>query len=147
MKSGGLSGNAGAVSGVGISKVAVGCASIEALRARQAARARDGEVPVRTRFRPKRADELVGGSLYWIIRHRIAARQKIVGFDEDVETRQTVIRLDPQLIRVQPQPKRAHQGWRYLHAVDAPPDLDAQSGDARSLPPALLAQLAALALI
>ena len=42
---------------------------------------RDGIVPIVTRFRPTRADELVGGSLYWIIKHRIAARQTILGFD------------------------------------------------------------------
>ena len=58
-----------------ISKVAVGCASLDALRARQAQRLADGVVPIVTRFRPKRADELVGGSIYWIVKHRIAARQ------------------------------------------------------------------------
>jgi hypothetical protein len=45
-----------------ISKVAVGCGSVDALRQRQLARLRDGHVPVTTRFRPKRAVELVGGS-------------------------------------------------------------------------------------
>ena len=38
-----------------ISKVAVGCASLEALQRRQQERATGGVVPLVTRFRPKRA--------------------------------------------------------------------------------------------
>src|ERR1044072_4187144 len=99
-----------------ISKVAVGCASIEALRRRQASRVADGVVPIITRFRPKRAEELIGGSIYWIVKHRIAARQTIIGFAEREEDRRTIIRLDPELVAVKARPKRAHQGWRYLEA-------------------------------
>ena len=71
-----------------ISKVAVGCGSVEALRKRQSSRLQDGVVPIITRFRPKRADELIGGSIYWIVKHRIAVRQTILGFDES-ESRPT----------------------------------------------------------
>src|SRR5687767_9785682 len=97
-----------------ISKVAVGCASFEALRKRQEARTSGGCVPIVTRFRPKRAEELVGGSIYWIVKHRIAARNTILGFAEREEDRKTIIRLDPELVPVRARPKRAHQGWRYL---------------------------------
>src|SRR5687768_3677997 len=101
-----------------ISKVAVGCASVEALCRRQLSRF-DGEiVPITTRFRPKRADELVGGSIYWIVKHRITVRQTILGFADSAD-RRTIIRLDPELVSVRALPKRAHQGWRYLTSADA----------------------------
>jgi hypothetical protein len=130
-----------------ISKVAVGCASLDALAARQRLRLADGIVPVVTRFRPKRADELIGGSIYWIVKHRIAARQAIIGFADRAEDRRTIIRLDPLLVPVRAQPKRAHQGWRYLEPADAPLDLDGDDSGLAELPPALTARLAALALI
>jgi hypothetical protein len=130
-----------------MSKVAVGCASLDALQRRQQARLKDGVVPVTTRFRPKRADELVGGSLYWIVKHRIAARQTILGFGEAPGERRTIIRLDPDLVPVRAQPKRAHQGWRYLAPGDAPPDFAGAGDGTELLPPNLAAQLAVLALI
>jgi hypothetical protein len=130
-----------------ISKVAVGCASLDALRARQALRLADGIVPVVTRFRPKRADELVGGSIYWIVKHRITARQTIIGFDRREEDGRTVVRLDPELVLVRALPRRAHQGWRYLAAEDAPLDLDGDETGLAELPPELTARLSALALI
>jgi hypothetical protein len=128
-----------------ISKVAVGCASIDALQRRQNSRVANGIVPIQTRFRPKRADELIGGSIYWIIKHRIAARQTILGFAESAE-RKTIIELDARLVPVKAWPKRAHQGWRYLPEEDAPGDFD---GDdmLSALPPALLSTLSALALV
>jgi hypothetical protein len=130
-----------------ISKVAVGCASLDALRARQRLRLTGGVVPVVTRFRPKRADELVGGSIYWIVKHRIAARQTILGFADREEDRRTVIRLDPELVPVRALPRRAHQGWRYLTADDAPGDLAGDRTGLAELPPELTARLSALALI
>jgi len=130
-----------------MSKVAFSCASLETLRRRLEARVRDGVVPVITRFRPKRADELVGGSLYWIVKHRIAARQAILGFDIRKSDRKTVIRLDPALVPVRATAKRGHQGWRYLAAEDAPPDLGEGWDDLEALPPDLAGKLAVLALI
>jgi hypothetical protein len=129
-----------------LTKVAVGCGSVEALQLRQAARRREGTVPLSTRFRPKRADELVGGSLYWIVKHRIAVRQAILGFEDD-GGRRTIIRLDERLVPVRALPKRAHQGWRYLAAADAPPDLDGAGDGLADLPQRLAEELAVLALI
>lgn len=129
-----------------MSKVAVGCASVETLQRRQAQRIADGAVPVLTRFMPKRADELVGGSLYWIVKHRIAARQAIIGFEVRPKDRRTIIRLSPELIRVAAVPRRAHQGWRYLAADDCPPDLGG-AGCGADLPVDLAAELSALFLI
>lgn len=129
-----------------ISKVAVGCASLATLQKRQAARVVDGAVPIVTRFKPKRAEELIGGSIFWILKHRITARQTILGFAESAEDRRTIIRLDPELVPVRPCAKRAHQGWRYLAVDDAPVDLGA-GDEVMLLPVALERRLAALALI
>ena len=100
-----------------------------------------------TRFRPKRADELIGGSIYWIVKHRIAVRQTILGFDESEADRRTIIRLDPELVPVRALPRRAHQGWRYLAPEDAPPDLGDAGDGLAELPPQLAERLAVLALI
>ena len=129
-----------------ISKVAVGCASFEALKQRQEARLTGGVVTVTTRFKPKRADELVGGSLYWIVKHRITARNTILGFAES-EDRRTIIRLEPRLVPVKAWPKRAHQGWRYLASADAPGDFDGDDEGVAALPADLAVKLAVLALI
>jgi hypothetical protein len=131
-----------------LSKVAFNCASIDTLKRRLEARVRDGIVPVVTRYRPTRADELIGGSLYWIIRQRIAARQTILGFDLRTTDRKTIIRLDPELVTVRASAKRGHQGWRYLAASDAPLDLgEGEADDLEALPPDLAGKLAVLALI
>jgi hypothetical protein len=131
-----------------LTKVAVGCAEIETLRMRLESRAAGGETFITTRYRPKRADEVIGGSLYWIIKHRIVARQAILGFEEEPEGKRVRIRLAADLVTVRAQPKRAHQGWRYLLATDAPADLDGEEADGLAeLPPRVAAELFALALI
>ena len=130
-----------------ITKVAVGCPTIEDLGARIEGRAADGEVMVSTRYRPKRADELVGGSLYWIVRHRLAVRQLILGFSESEDGRHCLIRLDARLIPVRARPKRAHQGWRYLSGSDAPEDMDGTDADLAEMPARLIGELSALALL
>jgi hypothetical protein len=130
-----------------ISKVAVGCGNLDALRQRQRLRLEEGVVPITTRFRPKRAEALVGGSIYWIIKHRIVARQAILGFADSPNDRRTIIRLDPLLVTVRAAPKRAHQGWRYLSPADAPGDFEGEDDGMMLLPPQLAERLAVLALI
>ncbi len=130
-----------------MSKVAVSCASVETLKRRLEKRVRDGAVPVLTRFMPTRADELVGGSLYWIVKQRLAARQTILGFEVRASDRKTIIRLDPELVPVRALAKRGHQGWRYLAAADAPPDLTEGEDGVADLPPDLVGKLTSLALI
>ena len=131
-----------------ITKVAVGCAEIDTLRARLDARAVGGETHIVTRFRPKREAELIGGSLYWIIKHRLVARQEIVGFADDPDGKRVRVLLAAELRPVRPHPKRAHQGWRYLPGADAPPDLGGDEAEGTAaLPGFLAAELAALALI
>jgi hypothetical protein len=135
------------MTGLHLSKVAFSCASVETLKRRIEKRVSDGVVPVVTRFMPKRADELVGGSLFWIVKQRLAARQTILGFEVRTSDGKTVIRLDPELVPVRALARRGHQGWRYLAAADAPPDLaDGEDGVA-ALPPYLVGKLTTLALI
>lgn len=130
-----------------LTKIAFGCASVDVLRARLEGRAgTGGETTVNTRFRPKRADELVGGSLFWILNHRLVVRQPIMGFAE-AEGGRCLIRLAMPLIPVEPRPRRAHQGWRYLEGADAPGDLGGGGDGLAALPPQLVEELAALALI
>ena len=129
-----------------LTKVAVGCASVEALENRIARRVTQaGEVRVPTRMRPKRMAELIGGSLHWIVKHRIVARMEILRFDDRSDGRIDIVCASA-LVAVPPIPKRAHQGWRYLADDDAPGDADDGSGMA-NLPPRIYAKLAALALV
>ena len=71
-----------------------------------------------TRMVPKRDDEiLAGGSLYWVIKGEIAAREKIIGIepfrDKDGIGRCRIV-MQPKVIAVSPRPMRPFQGWRYL---------------------------------
>lgn len=129
-----------------ITKVAFGCDSVEILVERLAAGAIDGVTTVGTRYKPKRSAELIGGSLFWILKHRLVARSLILDF-VDGDGGRCAIRVASRLVPVMPQPRRAHQGWRYLAAEDAPVDISAGAGDIGDLPKALLDELATLALI
>jgi hypothetical protein len=80
-----------------------------------------------TRMTPKRTDELLaGGSLYWVIRGEIAAREKLLAIepfrDRDGIGRCRLV-MQPRVIAVSPRPMRAFQGWRYFNDDAAPPDL------------------------
>jgi hypothetical protein len=129
-----------------LTKVAVGCSDAEKLRARMASRAADGEVAIQTRYRPTRHAELIGGSMYWIVKHRLIGRQEILGFGEDARGH-CLIRLDARIVPVRIRPKRAHQGWRYLTADDAPSDHDGEPDALSEMPARMVSALAALALI
>lgn len=128
-----------------LTKVAFGCRTVDALQKRVAARASGGEVRVVTRMRPKRSDELIGGSIHWIVKHRLVARQEILRIEERKDGRIDIV-LSASLELIAPYPKRAHQGWRYLEAADAPGE-DGDETGLSELPPLLYTRLAALALI
>jgi len=94
-----------------------------------------------TRMWPRRADELLrGGSLYWVIRGVIRVRQRIAALEpvtgED-GIRRCAIVFEPALIATLPRPRGPFQGWRYLPASDAPPDIGIAPGDDPDLPPGL----------
>lgn len=120
-------------------KLSVGTADIAGLAAWQAGHARLAP-PLRhlTQQTPRRADELcAGGSIYWVIAGRVQARQALVAVRGDQRQDGTpccALLLDPELVPVVPRPQQPFQGWRYLRAEAAPPDLgtrnDAAGADA-----------------
>lgn len=123
-------------------KLCVGIDSLEDLRSWRAHRAAQGHRSVcPTRQTPKRAAELLeGGSLYWVIKGQVLVRQAIDEIvTEESGAQPCRIYLKPELIETAPQPRRAFQGWRYLEAKDAPPDLPRGEGEA--LPADLARQL------
>src|SRR3954468_7077631 len=128
-----------------LTKVAFGCRTVDALEKRVAARASGGEVRVVTRMRPKRSDELIGGSIHWIVKHRLVGRQEILRVEDRKDGRIDIV-LSASLELIAPYPKRAHQGWRYLEGADAPGE-DVDETGLSELPPLLYTRLAALALV
>ena len=124
-------------------KLCVGTDSIEDLRQWQERRLAEmrrsgGRAVLRhcTRSMPRRRDEvLAGGSLFWVIKGLVRVRQRIIGLracqDEDGRG-YCAIELDQALIATVPQPCRPFQGWRYLEAADAPPDLYGGECDERA---------------
>jgi hypothetical protein len=128
-----------------LTKVAFSCASVETLGRRVAARAVGGELRVATRMRPKRADELIGGSLHWIVKHRLVARNRILRFEDRKDGRIDIV-CSTELEVIVPMPRRAHQGWRYLEEADAPTNSDDGTG-LGELPARLYGKLASLALV
>ncbi len=80
-----------------------------------------------TRMTPTRANEIAdGGSLYWIIKGQLAARQQVREIEPFVDVDgigRCRLWLDPDVVKVSPRPHRPFQGWRYLVGKDAPADL------------------------
>ena len=101
-----------------IIKLAVGIEDIEHLASVQKRRMADmrategkgAKLWHRTRHAPRRASELLdGGSMYWVIKGHIAARQRLIGFetDNDEEGRKVCfIMLDPEIV---PTASRRHR--------------------------------------
>jgi len=108
-------------------KLCVGVDSIEDLiawRARNTPKGAETRSQHVTRMWPKRAEELLdGGSLYWVIKGSIQARQRIIALDEVIGQdgiRRCAIVMDPQISRPSHAFRRPFQGWRYLKTEDAP---------------------------
>lgn len=140
-------------------KLCVGAASIEDLAEWQAGRlkaqkkAKERQRLFHTTFQaPKRQAELLdGGSLYWVIKGVIQARQRLIGFEDGLKDDGSpccLLLLDVPIVPVRPIPRRAFQGWRYLDAKDAPKDLKPGArDDLTAMPPKLRKELADLGLI
>jgi len=138
---------------INIIKLSVGTESVETLTEWQAGRrtllGRDYSMHI-TRMWPRREAEVFnGGSMYWVIKGFIQARQKIIGFEEvigDDGIRRCGIMLAPELIRTTVVKRRPFQGWRYLTADDAPKDLPRGRKSDDALPKELEIALADLGL-
>ena len=104
-----------------------------------------------TRMTPKRAAELLdGGSLYWVIKGQIAARQNLEAlenFRDGGGIERCRLWLGRVLTPVSPRPMRAFQGWRYFHEKDAPADLGASASGLAAMPELLRRELGALGLL
>lgn len=130
-----------------LTKVAVGCRTLESLEKRFVTRASNGEVRIVTRMRPKRIPEILdGGSLYWIVRHRLVACTPILRFDDRPDGRLDIV-CSERLQLIPAVPKKGHQGWRYLTHEDAPRPGDNDDSGLSLLPPLLYTRLSALALL
>lgn len=139
-------------------KLAVGCDSVKELKGWIAERLKtakkNGAPPHHihiTRMTPKRDAELLGGgSLYWVIRGEIAAREKIIGIepfrDRDGIGRCRIV-MQPKVIAVAPRPMRPFQGWRYLADGDRPPDLGKAAASIAAMPDHLRRELRDLGLL
>ncbi len=134
-------------------KLCVGADSVADLRAwTKMRRSRGAGVHAHvTRMFPKRAQELLdGGSLYWVIKGQISARQKLIGVEPFVDSagvKRCALQLDDEVIALRPRPHRAFQGWRYFDPAEAPPDLDSAASGLAEMPEALRRELSALRLI
>ena len=136
-------------------KLAVGADSIEDMRdwqkerlAELKKRGQKAELKHTTRMVPKRREEILdGGSLYWVIKGTVAIRQRLLDIrpfvDKEGVSRCHLV-YDKEIVMVSPRPRRAFQGWRYLEAKEAPPDIRAVRG---GLPEKLQRELAELGLL
>jgi hypothetical protein len=139
-------------------KLAVGCDSVKELQGWVAERmqiAKRKGLPRHhihiTRMTPKRdAEILEGGSLYWVIRGEIAAREKLIAIepfrDRDGIGRCRLV-IQPKVIAVSPRPMRPFQGWRYFEHGVAPPDLGKAAAGVAAMPEPLRRELRDLGLL
>ena len=139
-------------------KLCVGCDSvadledwiIEKLKEKRRRRQKPEHIHT-TRMVPKRAPELTeGGSLYWVIRGQIACRERILDIrpttGKDGIKRCQVV-LDGKVVLVEPRPRAAFQGWRYLEHKDAPRDLARAAPGAARMPETMRRELQELGLL
>jgi hypothetical protein len=103
-----------------------------------------------TRMWPKRAEEVLdGGSLYWVIKGQVLARQLILALEPrqgaDGIARCALV-LDAQVIRTEAAARRPFQGWRYLAAEESPRDLPKGRALETALPASLAQALAEIGL-
>ena len=139
-----------------LKKLSVGSTSIESLKEwHQEVLARRGKIIHVTRSFPRRAEEILpqngdGGSIYWVIKGKMCARQLI---DEFIEVEREDggvscgIVMKPGLIPVFEKRHRPFQGWRYLEEKDAPLDLPNGEGGEDTMPMEMAEELRDLGLL
>lgn len=140
-------------------KLSVGTESVESLtiwqNMRLEAKKKKGEKPElfhTTRMTPTRREEILQGegSIYWVIKGLIQARQKLLDirpFKDEQGIGRCHFVLEPKLVPTVPRRFRPFQGWRYYKSSDAPPDLKGQVGIDDAMPVDMRRELAELGLI
>ena len=138
---------------INILKLCVGADSVEDLldwQKSQRARWPAGMAVHVTRMWPKREAEVTaGGSLYWVIKGVVLARQRVLRLEEVFGAdgiRRCGLVLDADVIRTEPAPRRPFQGWRYLEPAESPRDLPKGRAKEETLPPDLARALADIGL-
>lgn len=80
-----------------------------------------------TKLMPKKHEAIVkSGSLYWVIKGVICARQKILSITKQEDPdgiKRCKIFLDNSIIKTAPVRKKPFQGWRYLKKNRTPADI------------------------
>lgn len=133
-------------------KLCVGCKTPDELARWQERRYGSGHALHVTRMWPTREAEILegGGSIYWVFKGVMLARQRLIGFQEQIGQdgiRRCGLMLDREMIHVSALPRRAFQGWRYLAAADCPADVPAGRATEPALPPRVAQALAEMGLI
>jgi hypothetical protein len=132
---------------LGLTRVAFACQTLADIGRRQAhftvGDGADCHVLLTSARIPRR--DLTGGSLFWIVKHTLVARQPIRSVAEAPGPDGPIARicLAPGVIPLVPRHLRAHQGWRYI----AEPLWPADQADGEPLPQDLAAELAGLQLL
>ena len=104
-----------------------------------------------TRMSPKRAAEMLdGGSLYWVIKGQIAARQELLDvrpFTDPAGVGRCNLVVKPVVTPVVPRRQRPFQGWRYLQAHEAPADMAGGLVEVADMPEEMRKELRELGLL
>ncbi len=139
---------------VNLIKLCVGVKDLDQLSNWQSQKGYDynGQMAVNhiTRNFPKRGDELLdSGSLYWIIKGSVLARNKIIGLEEVINAegkKYCSIVLSTPFIVTEPKQHRPFQGWRYYTPDRVPQDI-ITGGKHDDLPQEMLMELQKLGLL
>lgn len=140
-----------------LKKLSVGSENIDGLRAwHKEVLAQRSQIVHVTRAFPKRAEEILlpdgleNGSIFWVIKGKMVARQVIEDLTEvereDGGTSCGIV-LVPGLIPVIQRRHRPFQGWRYLEEADAPADLPVGADPDEVMPVKMAEELKDLGLL
>lgn len=131
-------------------KLSVGPETLSDLEKWQQSRLRQGaELMHVTRHMPRRSAEVLdGGSIYWVIKGWLVARQRLLELRPLVRDGESYCGLvyDKEMVRVSPRRHRPFQGWRYFDPKDTPPDLIKGQG-AEAFPDDMRRELVELGLL
>jgi hypothetical protein len=132
-------------------KLAVGVGDLAELRkVQRERRAERGFYCFYTRNMPRRDEEILdGGSIYWVIKGYVQARQRIRGFVPIINRHgrpAVLVKLEAKLVPTEGQARRAFQGWRYLLPDEAPRDRP-KGERGKEIPPSMARELRELGLL